>query len=288
MSSWRDWPRGVLEREYSPSSKVRGGTDRYLQAYRSRSLAALASLAVRRDIPYGGGPDETLDLFHAASAGPATLVVFFHGGYWQELSKLDSSFAAPDLVAEGIALAAVDYTLAPSATLDGIVDQATRAVGWLSANGASLGIDRSRIVVSGHSAGAHLAAMSALRLPAGTIAGLVLVGGVFELEPIARTSINVALGLDAAAARRLSVTPHVHGELPPAAVIWGADETDEFRRQSRDLVAAWRAAGNEALGIEVPGRHHFDLPLELADRRSIVGRTTVHLARTGQLPDGPV
>jgi arylformamidase len=287
MTDWRTWPRHVLEREYSPSSKVPGGYGPFSVAYRERSLAALSSTPVRRDLAYGSGRDESLDLFPApasADGRPAPLVVFIHGGYWQELSKLDAAFAGPGLVASGVALAAVDYTLAPHASLERIVDQATRAVGWLSANASSLAVDPRRIVVSGHSAGAHLGAKAAERLPDGTIAGLVLIGGVFDLRPIARTSINDPLRLDDAEAARLSVTPR-HG-LPPAAVIWGIDETDEFRRQSRELIAAWRGAGNDALGIEVPGRHHFDLPLELGEAGTTLGRVTLELAQTGRLPSG--
>jgi arylformamidase len=276
----------VLEREYSPSSKVRGGYGPFARAYRERSLEALAAGPVQRDLRYGPGDDETLDLFPApAAAGgrPAPLVVFLHGGYWQELSKLDASFAAPGLLQAGVALAAVEYTLAPAITVEGIVDQATRAVAWLHANAASLGVDPDRIVVSGHSAGAHLAAMVADRLKAGTVAGLVLIGGVFDLEPVQRTSINDALGLDETEARRLSVVPRPG--LPPAAVIWGVDETDEFRRQSRELTAAWRAAGNEAVAIELPDRHHFDLPLELGDGSTVLGAATIRLAREGRLPE---
>jgi arylformamidase len=288
MTTWRDWPRHVLEREYSPSSKVPGGYGPFGQAYRRRSLEALASMSVRRDLRYGAGPDETLDLFPAppsADGRPAPLVVFLHGGYWQELSKLDASFAAPGLVAAGVALAAVDYTLAPAMTVEGIVDQATRAVGWLAANASELDVDPARIVVTGHSAGAHLAALAADRLPAGSVAGVVLIGGVFDLEPVAATSINDALGLDAVEARRLSVVPRPG--LPPAAVIWGIDETDEFRRQSRELVEAWRAAGNPVLGVEVPGRHHFDLPLDLGDPATVLGAATIALAREGVLPADP-
>jgi arylformamidase len=286
MTDWRALSPRDLDREYSPSSKVGGGIGPFIAAYRARSLDALASVRVRRDLRYGDGHDETLDLFPAAThdGRPAPLVVFLHGGYWQELSKLDSSFAAPDLVPSGIALAAVDYTLAPVASLETIVDQATRAVAWLHDHAAELGLDPERIVVTGHSAGAHLSAMAALRLPAGTISGLVLIGGVFDLAPIARTPINDALGLDDAEARRLSVTPHVREHLPPAAVIWGIDETDEFRRQSRELVDAWGAAGNEVAGVEVPSRHHFDLPLELGDRSSVLGQATIALATEGRLP----
>ena len=285
MNDWRRLSPRDLAREYSPSSKVPGGYEPFAIAYRERSLHALATMPVRRDLAYGSGPDERLDLFPAESdRAPAPLVVFLHGGYWQELSKLDASFAAPDLVRAGIALAAVDYTLAPQASLEQIVDQATQSVAWLHAHADDLGVDRGRIVVTGHSAGAHLAAMAASRLPPATIAGLVLIGGVFDLEPIARTPINDALGLDGDEARRLSVPPAIRAGLPPAAVIWGIDETDEFRRQGRELVAAWAAAGNRVAGSEVPDRHHFDLPLELGEPGTVLGDATIRLARDGRLP----
>jgi arylformamidase len=287
MTDWRALSPRDLDREYSPSSKVPGGYGRFALAYRQRSRDALASMRVMRDLRYGDGADETLDLFPASGTDgrAAPLVVFLHGGYWQELSKLDSSFAAAQLVQAGIALAAVDYTLAPHASLERIADQATRSVAWLHANADALGVDPARIVVSGHSAGAHLSAMAALRLPAGTIAGVVLIGGVFDLEPVQQTPINDALGLDAAEARRLSVTGHVRAGLPPAAVIWGIDETDEFRRQNRELASAWEAAGNDVLAIEVPRRHHFDLPLDLGDADTILGRVVNALATDGRLLD---
>ena len=60
------------------------------------------------------------------------VLVFFHGGYWQELSKQESAFAAPQCLARGIAYAAVDYTLAPKATLSAIVDECRAAVARLA------------------------------------------------------------------------------------------------------------------------------------------------------------
>ena len=79
---------------------------------------------------WGEQADETFDYFPAAAADPP-LLVFFHGGYWQELSKNESLFTAPDCIANGIAFAAIDYTLAPKVTLGTIVDQSRRAIGSL-------------------------------------------------------------------------------------------------------------------------------------------------------------
>ncbi len=115
----------------------------------------------RLDIPYGGGKLETLDLFPAASAGPPVLV-FLHGGYWQAMDKSDFSFIASLFHAVGVAVAVVNYNLAPAAGMADIVAQVRRAVAFLAANGESLGIGRSRFFLAGHSAGGHLTAMAML------------------------------------------------------------------------------------------------------------------------------
>ncbi len=291
MDAWRSWPPERLEREYLPSS-VLDSIDPFLRAYAERSREALTELEWRRDLRYGPGEDDVLDL---APAGPdAPLLVFFHGGYWQELGKADALFPAPGLVAHGIGYAAVEYTLAPQARLDGIVDQARRSVAFLARNAGQLGIDADRIHVAGHSAGAQLAAMTMLsgrRDPAepapkprvGMPAGGVLVSGVYDLEPLIGTSINDALGLDVETARRNSplllcgaraaATAGREPPLPPLVVCWGEIEPSEFGRQGREFSAAWSAAGGQVDQLEVARRNHFDILFDLADATTALGRS---------------
>src|SRR5271155_3321482 len=156
-SNWRNWPLAERERQYSPISCV-AAIAPYLEAYAARSREAEQRFRCRKNLAWGEGQDDTFDYFPAASAD-APLLVYFHGGYWQELSKNESLFAAPDCVANGIAFAAIDYTLAPRATLGSIVDQCRRAIASLREQAAKLGFDARRIHVAGSSAGAHLAAM---------------------------------------------------------------------------------------------------------------------------------
>ena len=304
--AWRAWPRERLEREYSPRSCV-PSIEPYLAACATRSQEALHALDVRPGLRYGDGPDETLDLFPAGGAG-APLAVFFHGGYWQEPDRRDSLFPALGFVPNGVAYAAVDHALAPRATLAEIVDQARRSVAWLARNANELGFDRRRLVVSGHSAGAHLAAMVLLTdwrtfdLPPDTVRGGVLVSGVYDLEPLVGTHVNDALGLDAPTARALSprrslpdaapvVTPVApearlpvllrRGTTPrvrlPAVVAWGSNETSEFRRQSVDFAAGWSALGHPVDVFEVPERNHFDVILDLGDPATQLGAAAYRL-----------
>jgi len=117
------------------------------------------------------------------------------------------------------------------------------------------------IVVSGHSAGGHLAAMLLARLPPATVAAAVPISGLFWLEPLIPTSINAALGLDAASARALSPGLMAGDARPVHAVVGGA-ESGEFLRQSCEF-AALRGGTFEAL----PGLDHFTVLSPLPEAR---------------------
>lgn len=303
--SWRGLDAAAREREYSPSSCIGGNYQPFIDDYVQRSAAARAALAGRLHLAYGAGARQRLDLFvpavaaAAAAAAPAAvaavpavesgaaqgrappLLVFIHGGYWQELSKEESAFAAIDAVRQGIAFAALDYTLAPAATVGDMVAECRQALAWLHGRAEELGFDAARVVVAGSSAGAHLAAMCALPGPGESVVkAAILVSGIFDLEPLVGTSINQALGLDAAHARALSPALADLTGFPPAIVCWGAVETSEFKRQGREFAAALQRAGTPFNTIEVPGRNHFDVVLDLADPATALGVATVDLLRS--------
>jgi len=267
--------RSELDREYSPSAVV-GDIGRYLREYAEASAAARVAAGPRAAVDVAYGPGPSLDLLPPPAIPGRTwpVLVFLHGGFWQDLSKTDSAFAAPAMWSAGAGLVAPDYTLAPHADLDQIVEECRAVLVWLYQHVSSYGGDPDRIVVAGHSAGAHLAAMllttdwTTYGLRRHPVAAAVLIGGVYDLEPLRHTYVNEAVGMDADQARRNSPIRHP----PPAQPVlasWGSRETEAFKRQSLDLVAAW---GTDAL--EQAGRHHFDAPLELADRTSeLYGRT---------------
>jgi arylformamidase len=261
---WRSLSDAEREREYSPSSCIDGNYQPYIRAYAERSDAARRAHPPKT-VRYGPGERQTIDLFVPANVARPPVLVFFHGGYWQELSKQDSAFAALNCLAHGIAYAAVDYTLAPAATLSAIVEECRAAIARLE--------DVGPLVVAGSSAGAHLAAMVANE----RMRGAVLVSGLYDLEPLIGTSINADLGLDAAEAARNSPLRRPLAGLPPSLVCWGENETDQFKRQSRAMARALRSAGASCETFECAGRNHFDVILDLADPASALGRRTLAL-----------
>ena len=95
--------------------------------------------------------------------------------------------------------------------------------------------------------------------------GIVPVSGVYDLAPLVGTSINDALGLDAPAAAALDLLSGAR-RFCPAVVAWGAIETSEFKRQSRAFAARLAADGVPCTSLEVAGRNHFDVVLDLADQ----------------------
>jgi arylformamidase len=281
-SNWRNWPLAEREREYSPSSCV-AAIEPFLDAYVARSREAEARFRCQKNLCWGERPDETFDYFPAASAD-APLLVYIHGGYWQEHSKDESLFAAPDCVTNGIAFAAIDYTLAPQASVGTIVGQCRRAIASLHRQAATLGFDARRICVAGSSAGAHLAAMllvagwqAAYGLADDVVAGGVLLSGIYDIEPLMGTYIDAALHLTAEDAATLSPQRLKLGRPVKTIVAWGENETAEFKRQSRAFASALVGSGFPASAFEVAGANHFDIVFGLANRESLLGKPTIEL-----------
>jgi arylformamidase len=256
------------EREYSPSSCIGGDYAPFLERYRLASEAAHRSLRVERDLRYGPAPRQRIDFFPAPpSTRPPGLLVYFHGGYWQELSKAQSAFLAPSWHAAGVAHAAVGYTLAPEAGLPRIVEECRAALVWLRAHAGGLGFDPDAVVVAGSSAGAYLAAACAIGADT-ALRGIVPVSGIFDVAPLVGTSINDALGLDADAAAALDLLAPAARPQCPAVVAWGEIETSEFKRQSRAYAAHVVEAGRPCTTLEIAGCNHFDVILALGDPAS--------------------
>jgi arylformamidase len=287
--AWRNWPLVRIEKEYSPSSCVPSAAP-FLAEYAIRSRQAEQAVVCQKDLQWGDRVDETLDYFPAASRD-APLLVFIHGGYWQELSKNESLFAAADCVANGIAFAAIDYTLAPKASVETIVDQCRRAVAWLHGQAGALGFHHNRLYLSGSSAGAHLAAMMLVKgwqhtagLTDDAIAGAILLSGVYDLEPLVGTYIAAPLHLTTAGAAGLSPVRLPLGRPVPTIIAWGENETSEFKRQSGSYAARLEASDFPVSAFEVAGANHFDIVFGLCDPAATLGRATLELIEGGSAP----
>lgn len=285
VTMYRSYDRRTLEIQYSPSSCV-DDVDVYLREYAERTARARRMPGVRVGMRYGPRPEQLLDFYPAGREG-APLLVYVHGGYWQQISRDESGFMAPDLVARGVSVAVLGYGLAPAYELPEIIAMVADGIRWICGNTDRLPGAPGPIVLSGHSAGAHLVAMTLLdepgwkacgMRPSEAVAGAILISGVYDLEPICYTYVNDALGLDVAAARACSPMHNLRSDLPPLVVALGENETDEYGRQQREFAAAVRALGGRATDFVVPIRNHFDLPYDLGAPETMLGESLVRLA----------
>jgi acetyl esterase/lipase len=135
-----------------------------------RLLAALAILATgvfqagadsRLDVPYGpAGAENTLDVQYQPG-GAKPLIVFAHGGGWQHGDKKPGTRLLARSFSPTYTFASVNYRLAPGATIKDAASDVARVIGYLQQHAAEYAIDPTRIVLMGHSAGAHLVALVA-------------------------------------------------------------------------------------------------------------------------------
>lgn len=227
------------------------------------------------DLPYGTNVDEKLDLFLPATpVNPEKipLLMFAHGGYWQQLSKNDHSFLATAWTAMGYAFASINYGLAPTSNIPQMISRCRQAINWLGENYFHYGLDKRGIQVMGHSAGAHLLACAIspdiqdhdrstlLTRPQRAI----LIGGIYDLEPISQTYVNEPLGLSIESARALSPQFYDADPLVALDIVYAEHETKEFIRQSKAYADKCSKTTTHIELTEVQSRHHFDIMYDIA------------------------
>lgn len=258
-----------------------------LQRWSDDSQRARARHPEMIEVEYGPQPRERLDLFPATAAASPVLV-YLHGGYWRSLDKRDQSFIAPPFVKRGAMVVLPDYDLCPSVTIEQIVLQTVQALVWVHRHAAEHGGDPQRIVVAGHSAGGHLAAMMLAcdwravseGLPADLVKSALSISGVHDLSPLVHVPfLQNDLRLTAASARKLSpaLLPAPPGRL--VAVV-GGDESEEFQRQTALIAARWRSP-TVVTSMVVAGDNHMTVLGRLADPRSEVFGEALRLLGLG-------
>jgi arylformamidase len=246
---YRGMDRAALDAAYNNGAAVKDSAQ-IVAGWEARSARLRAKHAESMDLRYGKDERNRIDYFAARRDGP--VLMFIHGGYWQNRAKELFAFVAEGPLAWGINVALVGYTLAPQKRLDGIVAEIHAAAGWLAQSIAMLGGDPKQLFVSGWSAGGHLTAM-AMSHPA--VRGGLAISGIYDLEPMRLSYINDKLRLDEAEARRNSPGPTEK----PLLIAYGAAELPEMCRQSEDYAGLLKTTAEA-----VPARNHFTVLEDLA------------------------
>jgi arylformamidase len=265
-----------LESEYSPRISVPNHAEIFAAWARDAELYRAEML--KRDraelgLSYGDTPRQFIDLFLPDAGEEAPLALFIHGGYWRAMDPSYHSHHARGLNARGLTVAVVGYDLCPIVTIGDIVEQIRRACIFLWARFGH------RMIVTGHSAGGHLAAAMVAtdwraiypKAPPDLVPAGYAISGVFDLTPLTGFSANQDLRLSADDARRLSPMfwPVPARRTLEAAV--GELETEAFKQQSRRMVQTWNTQA-QIRYAEFPGNHFTVIDAFCDPSGAMVGR----------------
>jgi acetyl esterase/lipase len=241
------------------------------------SAAEQLQIVTALDMDYLATTDYTdakdkLDIYMPLGAKGAPVVVYFHGGGLMYGDKSLAQVVAKRLLAKGIGLVSANYRLSPGVMHPAHVQDAAAATAWVYKNIDEYGGDPRNLYVSGHSAGAYLAALLTLdprhlqqhEMALSDIRGAIPISPFLYVEETARDrskSIWGEVPLDWLAA---SVTPHIAAAKPPMLLIY-ADGDDPWRRaQNEKLAKELTMSGNKTVrAIEAPNRDHTSLISEI-------------------------
>jgi arylformamidase len=240
----------------------------------------------KQTLAYGSDALQQLDYWPAQSGNKrAPLVLFVHGGGWKRGSKDNASgpWKAPHYTQAGYAYASINYRLVPAATVEQQAADVAASLRYLIGNAAKLGFDPSRIVIMGHSAGAHLVALvgtdeqylKGAGLSFASIDGVLPIDGAAYDVPrqmadggkFMSDTYEQAFGTDPARQRALSPTLHAQAPNAPAFLIIHVMRKDGVA-QSKELESALRKGGTRAERREFPGtglKGHGEINRSLGD-----------------------
>jgi len=295
---WRDMDQKTLDDAYNQAAYA-PNMDLILGRIAAASETTRKILGAPYRLAYGPGEDERLDIYRAHAhtlPSPAgrggnqdgvPINVFVHGGAWLRGSAVQTAFIAEAMVGAGAHAVLIDFINSGQSGGDlmPMAEQVARAIAWAWHNAESFGGDRNRFYVSAHSSGAHLAACALSRgwrtenLPADFCKGALLVGGMYDLEPVRRSARSAYVKFTDEMEEALSPVRHIDGITTPVVIACGTCETPEFQRQSRDFFSALKAQGKSAELIVAEGYNHFELFETMANPYGIVGRARLRQMR---------
>lgn len=239
-----------------------------------------------RGIAYGEGPRRKLDVYVPensrtvgpglataspgdASSGAAPVVVFFYGGAWNSGSRDYYPFVGEALASRGYVVVIPDYRVYPEVRFPEFVEDGAAALRWVEDNIADYGGRAEQVVIMGHSAGAHIAAMliaddhylTDAGVDRHNIRGFVGLAGPYAFDPM---EFRATRPIFAGATAPLMPAGLINGDEPPMLLLYGSDDSTVSPENSRALAGRVWAMGGEARLVEYPEKGHIDIVLAMA------------------------
>lgn len=223
-------------------------------------------------VAYGSEPEQTLYVFKPKQAAPnLPVLIFVHGGSWQEGNAADYSFVGRAFAAQGFVTFVINYRKHPQHPYPAFIQDVATSLKWVHDNAAQFGGDGDKIILVGHSAGAYDIAQAVLDQryleQAGItdkyIKGVSTLAGPFDFLPldskITREVFGKISDLD-------STQPinFVRKDAPPFLILHGTADTTVYPKNAKSLFKHLTDVGASAKLIEYKGMSHVGILLNMA------------------------
>jgi acetyl esterase/lipase len=252
------------------SSLLGACTNLALKAINTPSYVS-ADIEVEKDLVYGSQEHQKLDLYFPPESGNRNrqLVIFVYGGDWTSGSRENYFFVADALTSAGYTVAIPDYIKYPEGVFPAFVQDIALAVDWLATNiGRFADVDT--LILIGHSAGAHIAALlvtdrrylAAHELPEDTIDAFVGLAGPYAYLPQEEKYRDIFGRLEDY--RGMQPLHFVSGSEPPMLLLHGSQDKTVLPVHTRKFAEKVNALGGSAATRFYPQRKHAGMVLALS------------------------
>lgn len=225
------------------------------------------------DIAYGPEARQRLDVYKPDNAnGDKPVVVFLYGGSWKRGKRENYRFAGQAFASRGYVTVVPDYRTYPDVRFPAFVEDAAAAVAWVRKNITRYGGDPDRIVLAGHSAGAHIAALlaydhhylKAAGVPMASIAGLVGLAGPYYFDPLKYASLRPIFETAKRPDEARPVTFVMPGQAP-SLLLHGKDDTTVWPKNSIELTKKLKDSRVPVRLVQIEDMGHVGILLALAE-----------------------
>jgi acetyl esterase/lipase len=224
-------------------------------------------------IAYGTDARQKLDIYtpEGAASAPYPVLIFFHGGSWRDGEREGYGFLGRAFASRGYVTVIADYRKSPKVRFPAFVDDTAEAIAWVHANIAKHQGNNDQIFLMGHSAGAHIAMMTALDprylkaqgLGTDVIKGVIGLAGPYDFLPLTTDSSKIALGQWPDLTETQPIT-FARADAPPLLLLTGDKDSVVKPRNSKVLSERIAALGGKQQLKIYPDVGHSDIIMAVA------------------------
>lgn len=205
--------------------------------------AKFSDIEIKKDIAYGQEDWQKLDIYVPKNSANKELPVlmFFYGGRWTDGSKDMYAFIGDAFTQKGYIVVIADYSKYPKVKFPAFVEDGAKAIAWTHDNIAQYGGDKNNLFLSGHSSGAHIAALvvadqrylKAYDKSPSIINAFAGLAGPYDFIPQA-DDLKDMFG-PPSNYPQMTVTTFIDGNEPPMLLLWGAEDNAVWERNIKLL-----------------------------------------------------